>query len=80
MEFGGRAQNIAYQGIVSRAEEHGALLQLDPLDQSDREEYLCLSLAVSSVKFRPSTAPSSTPQAAFVCFLFFGRTRSYASL
>ena len=49
LDYGGRAMNQAYSQVVENAEQCGGLLQLDPLDDVDRERYLCLSLQVSKV-------------------------------
>lgn len=49
LDYGGRAMNQAYSQVVENAEQCGGLLQLDPLDDADRERYLCLSLQVSKV-------------------------------
>jgi len=49
LDYGGRAMNQAYAQVVENADQCGGLLQLDPLDDADRERYLCLSLQVSKV-------------------------------
>ena len=49
LDFGGQRQNDAVAEVVSNAAKCGGLLQLDPLDATDRSSYLCLALKVSEL-------------------------------
>jgi hypothetical protein len=49
LDFGGQRQNDAVAEVVSNAAKCGGLLQLDPLDETDRSSYLCLALKVSDL-------------------------------
>lgn len=46
---GGRTMNPDYAKVIANALACSGMLQLDPLDATDREKYLCLSLKVSKV-------------------------------
>ena len=71
LDFGGGTMNKMYSGIIANAETCEALLQLDPLDEVDREDYLCLSLRVAKVPLSVSTwvsdVANGNPQYIEIC-------------